>query len=385
MPILAPQQAAGFHAKIADPIEYRKSGLSLNWIVGCPLECGYCIRHLLDNFGMKVPRRLMDDEDAARALVEHRYFVEHVTPIQLLNKATDPMLPAVKPHLFAVLRHLDDRELTNHTLIITRWRVEPEDCEVLNSFKHLKITVLVTHSNISDDRIEPVDSAIAARSLRTLTEHAEGYRTVLYWRPIVPGLNDSDADLERARQLAEHAHATVFTGLFFRHQIADYYKANGLPMPYDDTARRKIMPREAEQRILDFFHRPDDREAPWGPLFRKTSCAVTFAHGEPDYNGHYGIRELCTICPRAQLARCAGAWTKPDLRHVTDDARRLGATGAVTINERAITVEGLDEPPRYYLQHRYGFQCHDRDKPHLPHQHGRAPIGWNQENGAPAS
>ncbi|MFD9605798.1 hypothetical protein [Streptomyces sp. NPDC059970] len=240
-------------------IEYRKSGLSLNWIVGCPLECGYCVRHLFDNFEMKVPRRLMSDEEAVTRLVSHPYFRAHKTPIQLLNRATDPMLPIVKPHVLNVLRNLDEQGLTNHVLIITRWRVTPKDCAVLNSFTNLRLTVLVTHSNIADPAIEPVDSRIAAESLRTLYEHAERYRTVLYWRPIVPGLNDSDTDIERARELSQHAHATVFTGLFFREEIASYYESHGLPMPYDETARRKIMPQAAEERILAAF-----QDSAWG-------------------------------------------------------------------------------------------------------------------------
>ncbi|MFJ8133350.1 radical SAM protein [Streptomyces hydrogenans] len=377
LPILPVEAISTMKPELADVIEYRKSGLSLNWIVGCPLECGYCVRHLFDNFAMKVPRRLMSDEDAVARLVGHPYFREHRTPIQLLNRATDPMLPVVKPHLFNLLRQLDDRGLTNHVLIITRWRVTPEDCAVLNSFANLRLTVLVTHSNISNPKIEPVDSAIAAQSLRTLFEHAQRYRTVLYWRPIVPGLNDSDADIARARELSQHAHATVFTGLFFRNEIAAYYEAHGLPMPYDETARRKIMPQEAEQRILTAFQ----GDGSWGALFRKTSCGVAYAHGEADYNGHYGIRELCDICPPEQIARCAGAWAKPDLATVTREARGLGAVGEIEIDERAIVVEGLDEPPRYYLQHGFGYQCHDRTKPHHHRQHGRAPIGWKAENG----
>ncbi|WP_326615697.1 radical SAM protein [Streptomyces decoyicus] len=381
LPILSPQKIRGLKPSLADVVEYRKSGLSLNWIVGCPLECGYCVRHLFDNFEMKVPRRLMSDEEAVASLVQHKYFEPHRTPIQLLNRATDPMLPVVKPHLVNVLRHLDNQGLTNHVLIITRWRVEPEDCAVLNSFKNLRLTVLVTHSGIDNEKIEPVDSNIAAASLRTLFDHAERYRTVLYWRPIVPGLNGSDAHLERARELSAHAHATVFTGLFFRKEIAAFYEAYGLPLPYEDTARRKIMPQAAEKRILDYFHTAEHVTAPWGALFRKTSCAVAYAHGEADYNGHYGIRELCNICPQEQLALCRLAWRKPDLAEVTQDARELGATGTVEVTERAIIVEGLDEPPRYYLQHGYGYQCHDRAKPHHYRQHGRAPIGWKAENG----
>ncbi|MFJ4918511.1 radical SAM protein [Streptomyces sp. NPDC088725] len=386
LPLLTTEQIAGLTPGLSDVIEYRKSGLSLNHIVGCPLDCGYCVRHLFDNFEMKVPRALMSDVDAVRALITHRYFQPDTTPIQIFNRATDPMLPVVKPHTFNVLRLLDERRMTNHVLVVTRWRVTPEDCAVLNSFVNLRLTVLVTHSGIDNTAIEPVDSAIAATSLRTLYEHADRYRTVLYWRPIVPGLNDSDAHLERARELSRHAHATVFTGLFFRDEIASYYEEHGLPLPYGDTARRKIMPEQAEQRILDFFKSTDtaEVEAPWGKLFRKTSCGVAHAHDEPDYNGHYGIRELCDICPASQVGVCAAAWTAPDAEDVTATARRLGASGPVEIDERAITVEGLDEPPRYYMQHKYGYQCHDRAKPHHHRQHGRAPIGWPAQNGTTA-
>ncbi|MGW6790812.1 radical SAM protein [Streptomyces chartreusis] len=382
LPLLTAEQIGELKPELADVIEYRKSGLSVNHIVGCPLECGYCVRHVFDNFAMKTPKRLMRDEAAIAALVSHPYFRPHKTPIQLFNRATDPMLPVVKPHLFAVLRQLDEQGLTNHVLVITRWRVSAEDCAVLNSFQNLRLTVLVTHSGIDNPAIEPVNSAIAAESLRMLYEHAERYKTVLYWRPIVPGLNDSDEHIERARELSLHAHATVFTGLFFRKQMAAYYEEHDLPMPYDSTARRKIMPEHAERRILEAFDTARmTGAAPWGILFRKTSCGVAYAHGEADYNGHYGVQELCDICPPEQISRCAGAWVKPDLEEVTREARSLGAIGDVEVNERAIVVEGLDEPPRYYLQHGFGFQCHDRKKPHHYRQHGRAPIGWEAEDG----
>ncbi|MFE9331715.1 radical SAM protein [Streptomyces sp. NPDC006925] len=386
LPLLTSEQIGSLKPDIADVIEYRKSGLSLNHVVGCPLDCGYCIRHMerYSNFEMKTPRALMPDDEAVKALTGHRYFQPHVTPVQLFNKATDPMLQAVKPHTLNTLRLLDEQGLTNHVLVITRWRVDPEDCAVLNSLKNIKLTVLVTHSNIQHEGIEPVDSTIAARSLRTLYEHAERYRTVLYWRPIVPGLNDSDADIARARELSRTAHATVFTGLFFRDEIAAYYRENGLPEPYDTTARRKIMPEQLESRILAAFRRPGDGQAPFGPLFRKTSCAVAYAHGRADYNGHYGIRELCDICPKAQIGLCAKAWKAPDPVDVEITARALGANGPIQITDRAIMVQGLNEPPRYCLQHAYGYQVHAREHPHHHRRHGRADIGWSGENGIPA-
>src|SRR5258708_21194851 len=76
------------------------------------------------------------------------------------------------------------------------------------------------------------------------------YRTVLYWRPLVPGLNDSNQHLDQAYELSGYADATVFAGLFYRDQIAAYYKQRGLPEPYDETARRKIVPETLEQPAL---------------------------------------------------------------------------------------------------------------------------------------
>jgi hypothetical protein len=110
-------------------------------------------------------------------------------------------------------------------------------------------------------------------------------------------------------------------------------------------------------------------------LFRKTSCAVAYAHGMADYNGHFGIRELCDICPTAQVQRCARAWTRPDPTVLSAAAAGLGGE-LVKLTERAAIVAGLDEQRRYRLQHGFGFQIHDVEKPHHRHRHGRAEIDW---------
>ena len=69
MPLLTDAERMGVRPDLLDVIEYRKSGLSANWIIGCPLQCAYCVRHLFDNFGMRAPRALMREADAAELLV----------------------------------------------------------------------------------------------------------------------------------------------------------------------------------------------------------------------------------------------------------------------------------------------------------------------------
>lgn len=315
----------------------------------------------------------MTDAEAVEELVGHRYFTPHVTPIQLFNRATGPFLPKVRPHTFAVLEDLDERGLTNHVLVITRHQLQPEDIDRLNRLRYLKVTLLFTYSAIDNKQIEPYPSHVAADSLKLMSAPIRRkYRTVLYWRPLVPGLNDTDEHLAAAHELSKHADATVFTGLFYRDQIAEYYRANGLPEPYDSTARRKIVPETLERRVLETF-------ANSSALFRKTSCAVSHAHGLPDYNGHYGIRELCDICPLSQLEVCRGAHRAPRAAHIREVARvvlEANALEVVDISERAAVVAGLEsEQPRYFLQHVLGFQVHDVRWPHHAKRHGRADIG----------
>jgi len=190
-----------------------------------------------------------------------------MTPVQVFNRATDPFLPVVRPHTFAALEDLDERGLTNHVLVITRHQMKPEDIERLNQLQHVKVTLLFTYSGIDNREIEPYPSHVAAESLKLMSRRRR-YRTVLYWRPLVPGLNDSPEHLDTAYRLAQHVDATVFTGLFYRGEIAEYYKANNLPEPYDETARRKIVPETLEARVLAAFDNAT-------PLFRKISCALT--------------------------------------------------------------------------------------------------------------
>jgi len=162
----------------------------------------YCIRHTYGLWDANTPAALMTDAEAVGQLVNHRYFKPHKTPLQIFNRSTDPFLAGVRDHLFAVLEDLDSRGLTNHVLVITRAVVRDTDCARLNALKNLKLTLLFTYSGIEDRRVEPYPSSVAAASLRRATAYSSAeeprrYRTILYWRPLVPGLNDTDDHLQQ--------------------------------------------------------------------------------------------------------------------------------------------------------------------------------------------
>jgi DNA repair photolyase len=371
---LTKDQLRTLHPGVANPIEYRKTGLSLNHIIGCPLDCSYCVRHFFDAYDLREPTALMSDEDALAALLAHEYFQPHTTPLQIFNRATDPLLPQVLPHTLNVLSLIDAAGLTNHVILISRYRITEETCQRLNELRSIRLSLLFTYSGIDHKEIEPIDSQIAINSMHLAYSMSTRYKVLLYLRPLVPGLNTNTDQLRRAAEYSRHSHATVFSGLFYRPQIEAYYKAAGLPLPFDDTARRKILTPGTEADVIRAFQSCNHASA----LFRKTSCGVCFVHGEPDYNGHATFPEICDICPAGQLQLCSSL-PRPSAATFEAVARRLGAK-EIQFGSSAVEVEGLDEERRYFLQHTFRYQVHDVKHPHKKFRHGRADLGWSDEN-----
>ncbi|MGH9211722.1 MAG: radical SAM protein [Acidimicrobiales bacterium] len=374
LPLMPVEDQQALDPYMAQIVTYRKSGLSLNHIIGCPLDCGYCVRHFWGNFDQKTPQLLIPTPEAIEGLVGHPAFQAGTTPIQLFNKATDPFLPGVKPHLFEVLEGLDARGLDNLVLVITRFRVTNEDMARLEQLAHLRVTLLFTYSGITDPRIEPIArSDTTVRALRTAVDAKNRTRVVLYWRPIVPGWNDQPDTMAHVLDVGRDVDAIVFTGYYHKTHNATFLQSLGVEVPYgDDYQRRKMLPADLDARVTAAWRASGITT----PLFRKTSCGVTYAHQVPDYNGHWGIPELCDICPETQRRRCAAGHQPPtdvEFQAVLDD---LGYTTPFIVDGGHVWTHGLGEQRRYVIQHTLRYQIWEADLPHFAHAHGRALRGY---------
>ncbi|WP_083390937.1 hypothetical protein [Parafrankia soli] len=365
---------------MAQIVTNRKSGLSLNHIIGCPLDCGYCVRHFWGNFEHKTPQMLCSTDDAIGMLLGHGAFRPSITPLQIFNKATDPFLPGVKPHLFQILRDLDARGLDNLVLIITRFTVTEQDMAELEQLRHLRVTLLFTYSDITDSRVEPISkSGLTTKSIATACAHRSRTRVVLYWRPIVPGWNDQPDTMNHVLTVGADADAIVFTGYYHKEQNAAYLRDLGVELPYSDEEfhRRKTLPGELDERVIAAWRTSGIST----PLFRKTSCGVSAAHGVADYNGHWGVRELCDICPSQQITLCRDGYRQPTPKEFETVLDELGYHSSYLIDGGHIWTHGLGEQRRYAIQHALGFQIWELDQPHFLHAHGRSLTGHELDQG----
>jgi DNA repair photolyase len=368
------EQIAALDPYMAQIITYRKSGLSLNHIIGCPLNCGYCVRHFWGDFEHKTPHLLCSTEEAIGLLLGHEAFRPTTIPIQLFNKATEPFLPAVKPHLFQILTALDKRGLDNLVLVLTRFKVTADDMAVLESLRHVRVTLLFTYSGITDPRVEPIaKSAITTSSIAIACGAQQQTKVVLYWRPIVPGWNDQPETMGHVLRVGKDADAIVFTGYYHKPENAAYLRSMGVHVPYErEFNRRKMLPGDLDARVVSAW-----RESGIGtPLFRKTSCGVSAAQGVADYNGHWGVRELCDICPVSQTALCRAAHARPTSEQFEAVMAGLGYSSDYLIEDGHVWTHGLGEQRRYAIQHTLGFQIWELDQPHLLHAHGRSLTGY---------
>jgi DNA repair photolyase len=373
LPILSDDLKNQLDPYMAQIVGYRKSGLSLNHIIGCPLDCGYCVRHFWGNFDVKIPHLLCSTAEAVETLVGDNAFQPHITPLQVFNKATDPFLPGVKPHLFEVLENLDARGFTNLVLVITRFKVTPEDVARLEALKHLRVTLLLTYSGIRDARIEPIaKSETTVQSIRTIAEHKNKTGLILYWRPIAPGWNDDPETMAHVLDVGRVADALVFTGLYHKVENAEYLRDLGVHVPFEDQYhRRKQMPAELDAQVVAAWRESGITT----PLFRKTSCGVAYAHSVADYNGHWGVQELCDICPAAQKQLCADAYRTPTSDDMIRTLNQFGYESDFVIDGGKVWTHGLGEQKRYAIQHTLEFQIWELDQPHYLHAHGRSLTG----------
>src|SRR5260370_20333520 len=79
------------------------------------------------------------------------------------------------------------------------------------------------------------------------------------------------------------------------------------------------------------------------PLFCKTSCGVAYAHAAPDYNGHWGVREICDIFPTAQQQRCAADHRQPAPADMDRVLAHLRYTTPYLIAYAHVWTNGLGE------------------------------------------
>ena len=168
-------------------IEHLKSGLSISTHIGCYLGCKYCILSSTDNFKAG-PMHCATPEDIMEHLMSGTVpYVRNQTPI-LINNRTDPFLPEVQGSTYEMLELLHRNGVLSPLLLITKMA---PDARITSFFTKLNIMVCYTYAGLPEGIDYNSISSINQKNLDTLYAFTPKDSRYLYYRPIIPGLNDN--------------------------------------------------------------------------------------------------------------------------------------------------------------------------------------------------
>jgi DNA repair photolyase len=322
-----------------------KSWLSVNPVVGCPMGCKYCYRHDNDLFDLKSPIQTRSVEETLTEVLNHRFFVPGSTPLALHNMATDPFLNLPKKITFRILDELDCLGCSNSVGLITKYLVTKDDISFLESLS-LDVNLFVTYSEMPEC-IEPAGNSLRRQTLRNLSDSS--LKTLVYLRPVIEGFNTHDENIRRVLDCCGNVSAIVVCGLKVSDNLSRYFNDQGISIA--GNAGHKTMPSDFIGRLLE----ARDAKGLSVPVFKRTSCAVSYLKSSRDYNAHWANpeRNCSSGCPNRERCRDASVPAGSDVKFLME---RLPSDNDFAINENFVGINGnLTEEETTFLRHNLLF------------------------------
>lgn len=343
-------------------LEYLKSFISLNTVIGCPVGCVYCF---LSPMGW-VPNQPQQAIEASK-LIENlrlsRYFIPHQTPLSINNRTDTFLNDSTRQGTFSVLEELDKAEYKNPVLITSKLRIAPKDIEQLNQFKNVNIFILITYSEMPYE-MEPTKPYNQLASLESLQKAK--VNIIHLWRPLIQGYNTDSQQLETVlKNVAGKAHCSIVSGLRMNDFILGEFAKKGLSYPYD-----KLYPvnKYSPSDVVAVIKQLRDEIAPEHKMFRHTSCAISWKLGISDYNAHWTKASNCMFeCPNAH--RCT-AKQPPTNSDIAPLLKHLEIDAPFSVQNDHVWIDGkITQEDRSFLRHLLGFKVLAKEMVMSPSEH----------------
>ncbi|MBE2266925.1 MAG: radical SAM protein [Anaerolinea sp.] len=334
------------------PITYHDSWLSVDPIIGCRLNCQYCFMQSTGWTAVK-PERLYTVAQIVDMLLAHRYFIPHET-ILVFGNQTDSFLPENVDYTLEFFKALEAKRLNNAVAVVTKKEIPDHFLDAAAAFASIRPIFCLSYSGLPASVEKGVNAQENRRNFERLSQR--GLRVLHFWRPLTAE-NGRIEVLEQVLDLvSQHALASVYIGLKLNPSLQQAYDRS--PLLY--------VPPELRDRRGDYI--PDGVEArlrelaaakyPAYPLYKHTSCAVSYALGIPDYNATIYRDPICkgSNCPAGKRLICESARAVPNVEQVHLLLSRIGRTNEFTLTAEAVEIAGtLTQEDYAFLLHRLNF------------------------------
>ncbi len=266
-------------------LNYLKSSISISSYDGCTIGCKYCILSVLgDRAHVK---KIADEEKLVSELLGFKLYTNEI-PISI-NNQTDPFLN--REVFFSTIKILEimaNKKMENPILIITKGYLDDEQIKFLSKF-HLNILILYTFSGLS----EAIENRNEKRQIETMEKLSKlsNIKLINYYRPVIEGINSNEEVIKHvATIVTKYCKASIISGIRINSYLKNVLTDFKIQIPEKYDPDHKVLLPETYQNIKSIFKKIDDAY----PVFKKTSCGVSYMLGRPDYNGHSARIHYCS-------------------------------------------------------------------------------------------
>lgn len=223
----------------------RPCGMTVHTGIGCPLGCIYCYIYDMGFPGKATPYPLSPLQ-LVYALLSNPYFIPGPRgTLVAIGSVTEPFLPETRQRAIEYIEAIAGY-LKNPIQFSTKARLGPGDAERLKRADP-GISPLITIISLRKAHILEPNAPPPRERLETIRILGEkGLKPILFYRPIIPGVNDEEAE-QVFRAAAENgATAVVLGGLRVTPGILARLRAAGLDTGEIERRLRR-RPRQREQ------------------------------------------------------------------------------------------------------------------------------------------
>jgi DNA repair photolyase len=312
-----------------------KSWVFVNPSHGCPLGCPYCIEKKDKWFKNRVTP-VYSAPETLRKIEDSPLVLKHKSPLTFYNYS-DPFLKENKKDLIHILESLDQEGWNNMVGLISKVHPGEDYLERLSRLKNLRLGLFVSYANLPSDieRVSSKDRISLMGEARSL-----GIKTVGYVRPLISAWTDIERVRELGAQMKGGVDAISLSSIRLTPEIVKSLEARGIEIPKIKTYTNK-------QRETPFFKEVTTllKEMVGVPVFWHTSCAMSYLHGEPDYNSH-DIRDKrkesrCLFpCVDVQRKVCRGRSLPSGDEDVEELLKRIGKETSFKRDGNTIILNG---------------------------------------------
>lgn len=271
-------------------ILYLKSSISISSYNGCCIGCKYCILSTLKD--RSCIKKIYDEEELIDNLLNYKYYTKTV-PITI-NNITEPFMnKKITESTFKILEILNKRHLRNPIIIITKGYLNLEQAKLLENFSRLNILVFYTLSGLSET-LENRNLTLQLETIQNLSK-VRNIKLVHYWRPIIEGVNsDEKTIMEIAEIVVKYFKCSIVSGIRVNTFLKNVLTENKIPLLIQTDSEHKILMQSTYERVQKIVKQLNSNY----PLFKKTSCAISWLFDRLEYNGYSKNASVCNEeCP----------------------------------------------------------------------------------------